>query len=166
MSEAAARPEVWFYHLLHRRLEAVLPNLLEKSRARGWIAAVQATGEARLAMLDDALWTFSDESFLAHGREKDGGAEVGEAARQPILLTLKPANLNRAAVRFFVDGAEVAPALAAAGGALYQRCILLFDGNDAEALAGARAQWRSLKAAGCPVTYWQEDTSGRFEKQA
>ena len=167
MSQEASAPapapaaEVWFYHLLHRRIESVLPDLLEKSRARGWTAAVQGMDAQRLAALDDLLWTYSDEGFLPHGREGEP-----HAARQPVLLTAAPVDTNSAAVRFFIDGADVAAALAPERGARYQRCILLFDGNDEAALAAARAQWRALKAAGHPVTYWQEDASGRFAKQA
>jgi DNA polymerase-3 subunit chi len=42
----------------------------------------------------------------------------------------------------------------------------LFDGRDPDALAAARANWRNAKEAGHDVTYWKEDSSGRWEKQA
>ncbi|HYP56997.1 MAG TPA: DNA polymerase III subunit chi, partial [Beijerinckia sp.] len=60
--------EVWFYHLLRQPLERVLPNLLEKSLERGWRAVVQTVSEERLDALDELLWTYSEPSFLAHGR--------------------------------------------------------------------------------------------------
>ena len=75
--------EIHFYHLQRQPLEAVLPTLIEKSLGRGWRAVVQATSAERLAALDDHLWTFSDESFLAHATDKEP-----DAADQPVVLTL------------------------------------------------------------------------------
>jgi DNA polymerase III subunit chi len=148
--------EILFYHLQQKPLEAVLPTLLEKSLERGWRAVVQATSAERLAALDDHLWTFSDESFLPHATDKEP-----DAAEQPVVLTLADGNPNRAAIRFLVEGAPV-PADAAG----YERLVLLFDGNDEEALAAARAEWKSVKAAGYEATYWQQDSRGRWEKKA
>jgi DNA polymerase-3 subunit chi len=148
--------EVLFYHLQRQPLEAVLPTLIAKSLERGWRAVVHATGEERLAALDDHLWTFADESFLPHGTDKDP-----DPAGHPVLLTLSDGNRNGANVRFLVDGAAF-PATAES----YERIIVLFDGNDPDALAGAREQWRSVKAAGHEATYWQQDERGRWAKKA
>lgn len=148
--------EVLFYHLQRQPLEAVLPTLVAKSLERGWRAVVQATTEERLAALDDHLWTYSDESFLPHGTERDP-----DPAAFPVLLTLAEANRNDARVRFLVEGAPF-PAEAEA----YERVIVLFDGNDPDALAGAREQWRTVKTAGHEATYWQQDERGRWAKKA
>lgn len=148
--------EVFFYHLQRRPLEAVLPALLMKARERGWRAVVQATSEDRLAALDDHLWTFSDESFVPHGREGDT-----HAPEHPILLTLSEANTNGAQIRFLVEGAALP-----ADPAGYERLMVLFDGGDEDALALAREQWRAAKAAGLAATYWQQDAGGRWEKKA
>jgi DNA polymerase III subunit chi len=148
--------EILFYHLQQKPLEAVLPTLVEKSLERGWRAVVQATSAERLAALDDHLWTFSDESFLPHATDKEP-----DAAEQPVVLTLSDGNPNNAAIRFLVEGA---PVPAEIGG--YERLVLLFDGNDDEALAAARADWKSVKAAGHEVTYWQQDARGRWERKA
>ncbi|MCU0402518.1 MAG: DNA polymerase III subunit chi, partial [Algoriphagus sp.] len=78
-----------------------MPGLLEKTLQRGWRAVVQAGSAERLEALDAALWTYSDESFLAHGTATDGYAED-----QPIFLTLEPVTPNGAGVRFLVDGAD------------------------------------------------------------
>ena len=51
------------------------------------------------------------------------------ASEQPILLTVNDDNPNRASVRFLLDGAAV-PADAAA----YERIVLLFDGEDPDAV--------------------------------
>jgi DNA polymerase III subunit chi len=148
--------EVLFYHLQRKPFEAVLPALLEKSLERGWRAVVQATSAERLAALDDHLWTFSDESFLPHATDKEP-----DAAEQPVVLTLGEGNPNAAAIRFLVEGA---PVPAEVGG--YERVVRIFDGEDEEALAAARADWKSVKAAGHEATYWQQDPRGRWEKKA
>jgi DNA polymerase III subunit chi len=151
--------EVWFYHLQSQRLERALPALLERALALGWRAVVQATSEERLDALDDVLWTYADASFLAHGRARDG-----DAAMQPVYLTCEGENPNAARLRLFVDGADVAASLAA--DAAYERVILLFDGNDADQLASAREQWKTLKDKGFSLTYWQQNERGGWEKKA
>ncbi len=153
--------EIWFYHLQSRPLEAVLPSLIEKSLEKGWRVVVQARSEERLDSLDQWLWTYSEASFLAHGRARDGDAEL-----QPVYLSTGLENPNGAAVRLFIEGAEIAPALAAPAASPYARAILLLDGDDEDALALARAQWKALKARAFPLTYWQQAETGRWEKKA
>jgi DNA polymerase-3 subunit chi len=152
--------EIWFYHLQRQPLERVLPSLIEKSLEKGWRVAVQARSEERLDALDSWLWTYSDESFLAHGRARDGDGEL-----QPVYLTTGLENPNGAAFRLFVERAQMAPALAEAGAA-YARAVALFDGNNAEELAAARAQWKELKDLGFALTYWQQSASGRWEMKS
>jgi DNA polymerase-3 subunit chi len=152
--------EVWFYHLERRSLEQVLPILLERARERGWNAVVQATTTERVAALDDLLWTYSDGSFLPHGSARDGDGDA-----QPIWLTDAIDNPNGAAVRLFVDGAEVAPALADAACAPKERAIVIFDGRDEDALAAARSQFRQLREGGHDLSYWRQDADGRWAKQ-
>ena len=152
--------EIWFYHLQRQPIERVLPNLIEKSLEKGWRVAVQARSEERLDALDSWLWTFSDESFLAHGRARDG-----DSALQPVYLTAGLENPNGAALRLFIEGAEMAPALMGAGAA-YARAVALFDGNNAEELAAARAQWKELKDLGFAPTYWQLGANGRWEMKS
>jgi len=147
--------EVLFYHLERQGLEKVLPTLVEKTLERGWRAVVQAGSQERLAAIDLALWTYKDDSFLAHGTAKDG-----HAADQPVYLTTGNDTPNGAGVRFLVDGA-VAEEFKG-----FVRIVYMFDGNDAEAVATARAQWTAAKSAGCPVTYWQQSAAGKWEKKA
>ena len=153
--------DVWFYHLQRRPLESALPKLLELSLARGWRVVVQATSERRLEALDDLLWSYSPESFLPHGAQKDGDPES-----QPIFLTIGPDNPNRAHVRFFVENAELSPVLADARSAPEERAILMFDGNDEAAAPAAREQWRRLKTEGHTLSYWRQSEDGKWEKQA
>jgi DNA polymerase-3 subunit chi len=152
--------DVWFYHLHGQPLEHALPALLERSLSRGWRAAVQAMTPARIEAIDAHLWTYSDASFLAHGTRADGDPEW-----QPIYLTTGPENANGAALRVFVEQAPVLASLQTAPSA-YQRCILLFDGEDPDQLADARAQWRALRAEGHALSYYQQTETGGWTKKS
>jgi DNA polymerase-3 subunit chi len=148
--------EMLFYHLQGQKLEGVLPTLLEKSLERGWRVIVQASSEERIEALDAHLWTYRDDGFLPHGTWRES-----EAAAQPVLLTVNDGNPNGSSVRFLIDGAPV-PADAEA----YQRIVLVFDGDDDDAVAAARAHWAAAKARGFEATYWQADEQGRWVKKA
>ena len=148
--------EILFYHLQNQPIERVLPTLLEKSLARGWRVIVQSSSEERVEALDAHLWTYNDSSFLPHGTVKGG-----EAAEQPILLTTEEDNRNGASVRFLIDRAPLPEDPAA-----YERIVLLFDGDDEEALAAARLSWKDIKERGLTATYWQPDENGRWVKKA
>ena len=148
--------ELLFYHLHRQPIERVLPTLIEKSLERGWRVIVQSSSEERVEALDAHLWTYSDDSFLPHGTWREQ-----EAAAQPILLTIDDTNPNAAAVRFLIDGAPV-PQDAAS----YARIVLLFDGEDDEAVAAARERWSEAKRSGFDVTYWQPDERGRWQRKA
>lgn len=147
--------EVLFYHLTESKLEDALPPLIDKSVERGWQVAVQMREAARRDLLDTHLWTYREDSFLPHGTDESEMAD-----RQPVLLTVSPENVNNAAVRFFVEGAEATDV------ASYQRVVLMFDGYDQEQLESARAQWKRLKGEGHSLTYWQQSQDGRWEKKA
>jgi DNA polymerase-3 subunit chi len=147
--------ELLFYHLQNQPLEKVLPTLLERSLDRGWRVVVQVASEERVEALDAHLWTFRDDSFLPHATWRDS-----EASQQPILLTINDDNPNAAKVRFLLDGAPV-PTDAGA----YERIVLVFDGDDPDAVAMARERWSDAKAKGFAVTYWQPDDEGRWQRK-
>ncbi len=151
---AETATEVWFYHLERTGLEQALPELLEKTLQRGWKALVRARTADRVQYLDGALWTWRDDSFLAHGPDDEPGA-----ARQPILLTTGFDNAICAYAMFLVDGAEPGELVG------FTRCVVLFDGGDEAQLAVARAQWSAVKATGAAVSYWKQQARG-WEKQA
>ena len=148
--------EVLFYHLQSQKLEGVLTTLLERSLDRGWRVVVQARSDERIDTLDAHLWTYRDDSFLPHGTWREP-----EAAQHPVLLSPDESNPNGANVRFLIDGA-VLPENADA----YQRIVLVFDGEDDDAVAAAREQWSAAKARGLDASYWQPDDNGRWLKKA
>ncbi len=151
--------DIWFYHLTRQPLDKVLPELLERSARRGWKAVVQARSEERVRALDEWLWTFSNDSFLVHGTAADGDFEW-----QQVYLTTGVENPSGANARFFVESAEIAPALAESSA--YERVVLIFDGNDPDELQAARDQWRLLKGQGHALSYWKQTEGGGWEKMA
>ena len=121
---------------------------------RGWRVVVQGSSEERIEALDAHLWTWRDDSFLPHGTWRDA-----EAAQQPIMLTVHDHNLNGAAVRLLIEGAAMPN-----DAAEYQRVVVLFDGEDADAVETARARWSEAKSAGFEVAYWQADDKGSWRR--
>ncbi len=147
--------ELLFYHLERAPLEHVLPDLLKKSLEKGWRAVVETDPVERVEAIDAMLWTFSEESFLPHGKAGEPGADG-----QPILVTNGEGNPNAAQIRFFVDAGEVADHSG------YERLVYIFNGRDEAAVARAREQWKAAAAAEIDATYWQQNDAGRWEKKA
>ena len=145
----ATGPEIWFYHLERSSLDQVLPELLDRTLKRGWRALVKVADAHRLEDIDEGLWLWRDEAFLAHGR-----AEEPHAERQPILLTSTGENSNGAQALFIVDGSELGDTKD------FARCFIIFDGRDDLALQGARERWKSLKAQGGNLAYWKQTDEG------
>jgi len=144
--------EIGFYHLTRSTLEQALPRLLGRVLALEQRALVLCASEARLKLLDDALWTCETPDWLPHGTQ--------DAALQPIFLTLADAPaLNGAQHLFLTEGAESAHL------GDYARAFDLFDGGDESAVAAARQRWAAAKAAGHALTYWQQGERG-WEKKA
>jgi len=141
--------EVGFYHLQRTALEPALARLLERVLASGQRAVVRAASADRVEALNRALWTLGQGSFLPHGSRADGFAED-----QPVFMTHEADYPNGATVLVLVDGAEVEPPPEVT------RCLDLFDGNDADAVAAARERWRRWRARGAAITYWQQTPQG------
>lgn len=148
--------EIRFYHLTRQPLEAVLPVMLARAVNRdGRRAVVMATSADRVEALNAHLWTFNDREFLPHGSRVDGHAE-----RQPVWLTESDETLNGAKVLFLTDGAVSEKV------ADYELVCELFDGNDSAVTEAARGRWKSYKASGHSLTYWQQNERGGWEQKA
>ena len=150
-------PRVDFYHLEHGIIEDVLPKLLEKAYTSGKPILIKVGNEARVEVLNTALWTYDDQSFLPHGTKKDGNASL-----QPIWLTAGEDNPNQAAMLFLVDGALID--LKELNN--FERIFNLFDGKDEEGLKRARNFWKEVKSSGLECFYWQQDANGRWNQKA
>jgi DNA polymerase-3 subunit chi len=121
---------------------------------------IRAESADRAAAIDALLWTYNDQTFLPHAQKGDG-----DAARQPVLISVEDDDPNGANVMFIVGGA-VPPEWDSDLANMLERIVLMFDGRDPDALATARTAWKNAKAANHDVTYWKESASGKFEKQA
>jgi len=149
----SAMGEIWFYHLERSTLDQVLPELLDRTLQRGWRARVRVADADQRAEIDERLWSWRDDSFLAHGL-----ADQPHAARQPILLTAGQENPNASQALFIVDGSDMTVTEE------FERCFIIFDGRDETALQGARERWRVLKAQEANLAYWKQSDEGRWEK--
>jgi DNA polymerase-3 subunit chi len=146
--------EIVFYRLSGQSLDRSLPTLLDKCLERGWRVVVQTASEERVDALDAHLWTFRDESFLPHGTWREP-----TASEQPILLTVQSDNPSGADVRFLIEGAPLPQDVTA-----YRRVVILFDGDDADALMKARERWFECKALGLEAACWEPDARGRWQR--
>jgi DNA polymerase-3 subunit chi len=141
--------EIGFYHLLTTPLERALPKLLERGLGQRHRIIVRVASAERAEHLDAVLWRYDEASFLPHGTVRDGNP-----AAQPIWLTDCDENPNGASMLVLVDGVE------AGDWSGFARGADLFDGNDAQAVEGARQRWRRTRAAGHALTYWRQSATG------
>jgi DNA polymerase III subunit chi len=146
--------EVWFFHLDKQPLEHVLPRIVGSSLQRGWRMVIETAIPDRVAKLSEMLWASEDVAFLAHGIEGEPTPEL-----QPVWLTTSSENPNNAQVRVLLDGAKPADI------SNLTRAVLMFDGNDDQALQSARAEWKIQKAAGHDISYWKQDEQGKWVNQ-
>lgn len=153
-AEAEADLEYWFYHLEASSVQSVLPDLMEKTLARGWRALVKCR-ESDLGELDQFLWTYKDASFLPHGRDDEPHAD-----QQPVLLSATSNAAAGADCVVLLDGAEVADLSGVS------RCIVMINGRSAEDVARERTRWKALKDAGAALSYFQQNDRGAWKKMA
>ena len=117
-------------------------------------ALVIDESEARIEILASALWTYNSDSWLPHGTSKDSYPE-----EQPVWLSSEDANLNGATFLFLLNG------MTSERVSDFERCLVLFDGNDPAMVDIARTHWTDYQKAGHNMTYWQQSTSGAWEKR-
>ena len=154
MSEAP-KPEWWFYHLSRTTLEQAAAPLMQKCLDVGWRVLAVSPSADRLAALDSILWTFDEKTFLPHGQAEAPGLDP---ARQPILLTGKVENQNKAEALFLMDGTK-APV-----DAPYTRCTVMFDDGDTDTRNLARQQFKAAKDAGLVTRYFQQTPGGGWKE--
>jgi DNA polymerase-3 subunit chi len=145
--------EIGFYRLTRSTLDRALPRLLGKAFESGKRVILRCPDEARLEHLDRLLWTFSPDSFLPHGT-----ATGEKPEQQPILLTTGEERPNAATLLVTLDAAPFGDLYP------YERCLDLFDGTSATAVATARERWRWARQAGHRLVYWQQNERGGWVK--
>ena len=147
--------EVLFYHLTTHRLERALPALVERTVERSWRAVVRTVSEERAIELSDLLWTFRPDAFVPNAHAGDDL----EPEPQPVWITVEDDAPNEADVRFVVDSASPPDEVDV------ERLVLMFDGDDEDAVSAARRHWKTFRDAGHTLTYWQQDEGGRWSKK-
>ena len=154
MSEPAS-PDWYFYHLERTTLEQAAGALLEKCLQHDKRVLAISERPERRAALDEALWTYNDNSFLPHGRQE---AEGLDPARQPILITSGVDNQNAANFCLLMDGMDIGD------GAGFERCMVIFDGGDQATRDIARKQFKAAKDRDETVRYFQQTPNGGWKE--
>jgi DNA polymerase III subunit chi len=147
--------EVWFFHLDKQPIEHVLSRIVGSSLTRGWRMVIETAVPERISKLSEMLWASEDVAFLPHGFEGEPTPE-----HQPVWLTSNGDNPNDAQVRVLLDGAKPTDI------SMLNRAVLMFDGNDEQAIEAARAEWKTQKASGHDISYWKQDENGKWINQA
>ena len=146
--------DVRFYHMMQKRLEQALPEIVAKALERKYRVVIKAGSPERVEVLDTALWTQDPASFLPHGAAKDGFE-----ADQPVWLTTDDENPNGADVLILTDGASSDMT------DKFKLCCEMFDGNDEEAVKAARQKWKLYKDKGYTASYFQQDDAGKWQQK-
>lgn len=145
--------QVDFYHLTRAPLERVLPQIAEKVLAGGGRLLVVSDDAGQRTKLDQLLWNYAPESFLAH-------AQVGGEgdALQPVLIGGVVEAPNGARNVALADGMWRDEALG------FDRAFHFFD---EERIVEARAAWRALgDRESVERRYWKQNDAGRWEQVA
>lgn len=147
--------DINFYHVTALPLNKALPRLLEKVHKAGHSVLVLTENQQQTQQINEDLWSYTTKYFLPHGT-----AEEPYPEEQPIFLSHEEDNRNNASILAYIGRAEPK---AIAG---YNKCLYMFDGNDATMVQHARAQWKQLKEDGHQLVYWQQSKKGAWEEGA
>lgn len=144
--------DINFYHLTRSSIKQALPKLLEKILASGSRGLIVGPTKAQVDEMNNYLWS-STRAFLPHGTQEDA-----YPAHQPLYLTHQNDNLNGAKVLVLVAGAGYEAV------DHFEKCLVLFDGNDEATLPQVRKQWKHYQTLGYLLNYWQQDEQGKWNK--
>lgn len=138
-------PQFSFYQVmdaLPASVDRALPKLLEKALGAGHKIVVACPTAERARRLNDTLWNYDSSSFLPHGTEEDGNAEL-----QPVYITAEGENPNSADILLKVSGAAVEDVSA------YSRVLDVFEAAEGQKQS-ARKRYKALKDEGAELTYF------------
>lgn len=146
--------EISFYHLTAQSLNIALPKLLSKVRTANMKVVVKVRNLEDMNDIDQVLWTYEAESFLAHDTLKSKYQKD-----QPIYITTDEENPAIADVLVLTDGSTSEDMES------YKRVLDIFDGNNSSALDAARERWSKYKNDGYVISYFQQTESGGWVKK-
>jgi DNA polymerase-3 subunit chi len=140
--------EISFYQLSTSPLAKALPLLVEKAYEAGlksWVVA----SPSGIKAVDEGLWTTYQAKFLPHGTQNP---EV-----QPIFISTEVANPDGRQVLIITSGAKLGSTTLG-----YSKVLDIFDGNNEDELAAARARWKEYKNQNYDLKYWSQDDAGKW----
>jgi len=147
--------EIRFYQLQKQTLDQAMPVILSKAYSAGYRTLVKVHSKTECDYWNAHLWTYHPHSFLPHATE-----ESVQKDSQPILLSISGENKNKANMLLVTDGSQPADLPS------YDLCCDLFNGQHADSVEQARERWKAYKHAGHTVSYWIQDTSGKWLQKA
>lgn len=121
-------------------------RLVRKARAAQCQVVLHATDDRQLVLLDEALWTFSEQDFLPHVMADDALAD-----KTPVVLTQG----DSAALPHYqvlINLSDATPAYFAR----FERMFEIVSSDDADKLAG-RERYRYYQQRGYPLTHYISD---------
>lgn len=147
--------EIRFYHIQKKSSEVTVFELAERALTRGHRILIRVKDEADAARLNDFLWINNPDSFLPHGTDSDGNADL-----QPVFLTATNDNPNKSDVLFLMPGSE------STGVEAFTLVCDILDGRDEEQIAAGRNRYKDWKAQGHTLSYWQQSETGKWEQKS
>ncbi len=142
-----------FYHLTALPLSQALIQLLEKTRQTDKKAVIRLPSKERIESISNWLWVSKGDSWLPHG------FAPMQPDHQPIWLTIKQDNPIDAEFLFIAENASIEEI------DHYERVFYLFDSHVPKELEKARTLWKDLKQQGLNLTYFKQDSQGRWQQQ-
>jgi DNA polymerase-3 subunit chi len=143
---------ITFYQIFSETKEKALCQLLAKIYNAGLRAIVRFKDTETQEQINKTLWSFSQKEFVPHAASNDPMPE-----RQPIYLTTNVENPNNSTVIVQVGQGEVPLEK-------FERALFVFDGTDKEELNFAREKYKYFKGQNLTLEYWQQSSSGAWEK--
>lgn len=146
--------KVNFYHLTRSSLFEALPKLLEKMLQKNLRVEVIHEDMNILEELNKVLWTYSPKSCLPHGMKGDP-----YPTQHPIWLTDQPNHINGSHVLIYCS---LSKPLEIKDCNYY---VVFFDEQNSDMVKRARQEWKTLQDAGYALSYWKQNSNGKWEEQ-
>jgi len=130
--------EVLFVETTASRMEVRACEIAERVYAKGDNLQVVAVDGKQAERLDDLLWTFKPDSFVAHGISSGSASET----EQPVVITTRKERLEKMNSLLMMDYLE--PELVGQ----FSYAVHLIAVDNPERLEKSRGYWAQLKEAG------------------
>lgn len=147
--------DIRFYHLENEGLDGALPKLMERVISAGLKAVIKVKDKNQSKEIDELLWSYKPDSFLAHDTQGCDHADV-----QPIYITTAQEIPNSADCLVILDAEkwdDFAP---------FKRVLYMFDGRRDDIVSAARLDWKAFKDKGLEMSYWQQKQGGGWDQKA